>query len=132
MAVAVVVDDNEDELQQAVLSLKSTRQFEAVYGFTCPEVAYCLMKERGIDVLFMEVEMKGLNCFVLMDRLRKIGRDILYVIMTSNDGYACEAFQKGIADYVLKPLTAEGAAKTLEKLRKYHKREKNTYCNDTG
>jgi len=124
MAVVAVIDDNRDELQQALLSLKSTGQFEVVYGFTCPDEACCFIKERRVDVLFMEIEMKGLNCFVLIDKLRKTGLDILYVIMTSNEGYACEAFQKGIVDYVLKPLSPGGVALTLEKIRKYHKREK--------
>lgn len=124
MAVAAVVDDNEDELQHALLSLKSTGHFEAVYGFTCPDEACHFIKERGVDVLFMEIEMKGLNCFVLIDELRKLGRDILFIIMSSNEAYAYEAFHKGIADYVLKPLSPEGVAKTLEKIRKYHKWEK--------
>ena len=119
MAVAAVVDDNEDELQHTLSSLKSTGQFEAVYGFTSPDEACCFIKEGGCDVLFMETEMKGVNCFVLMDKLKKIGLDILYVIMTSNESYACEAFQKGTTDYVLKPLSTEILARAMDKIKKY-------------
>ena len=122
MAVAVIVDDNEDELQSSLSILKSMGQFEELYGFNCPDEAYSFIKERGCDVLFMETEMNGINCFVLLDKLRKIGRDILYIIMTSNEGYACEAFQKGIADYVRKPLSPESLARAMEKIKKYGRR----------
>ena len=119
MAVAVIVDDNEGELQYSLSILKSTGQFEAVHGFSCPEVACGFIKERGCDVLFMETEIRGMNCFVLIDKLRKIRQDILFVIMTSDEGYAYEAFQKCIADYFLKPLSLEGIARTMEKLKKH-------------
>jgi len=120
MAVVVIVDDNEEELQSSLSILKSTGQFGDVYGFNCPDEVCSFVKERGCDVLFVETEMKGMNCFVLIDKLRKIKQDILFIIMTSNEDYAYEAFQKGVMDYVLKPLSREGVAKIIEKIRKYY------------
>ena len=123
MAVAVVVDDNEDEMQSSLSILKSTGQFEDIFGFNCPVEGYSFIKERGCGVLFMETEMKGMNCFVLIDKLRKLRQDILYVIVTAKEDYACEAFQKGVMDYVLKPLSLEGVAKTVGKIRRYYRRQ---------
>ena len=118
MAVVAVVDDNEDELQSSLSILENTGQFEEVYGFKCPDEAYCFIKEKGCDVLFVETEMKGMNCFVLIDKLRKIRQDISFIIMTSNEDYAFEAFQKGVMDYVLKPLSSEGVPKIIKRLKR--------------
>lgn len=120
MAVAVIVDDNGDELQSSLSTLKSTGQFEEIYGFNYPDEAYSFIKERGGDVIFMETEMNGLNCFVLINKLRKIKQDISFIIMASNEDYAYEAFQKGVMDYVLKPLSLESVAKMLVRLEKFY------------
>lgn len=124
MAIAVIVDYNEDGLQFSLSILKRVGQFEDVYGFSCPDEACCFIKERGCDVLFVETEVKGLNCFVLINKLRKIKQDILFIIMALNEDYAYEAFQKGVIGYVLKPLSLESIAKTIEKLEKLHRSQR--------
>jgi len=126
MTVAVVMDDNLEELQSLLSILRSTGQFEGVYGFDCPSEACRLIQERGCDILFVASEIKGMNCFVLIDSMRKIKQDIFYVIMASGEGYALEAFQKEIMHYVLKPLTPEAVSRTLEKLKKYNWRNKHS------
>lgn len=119
MAIAVIVDENMEELQASLSLLKSMGQFEQIYGFNCPDDAYCLIKEKGCDVLFTETEVKGMNCFVLISKVRKINKDILCNIMTLDEGYAYEAFQKGVDEYVIKPLTPEAVTKMLEKLKRF-------------
>lgn len=120
MAVAVIVDDNEEALKHSLSIVKSTGQFEEVYGFCYPEEAYSFIKEKGCDVLFVETEMKGMNCFVLINKIRKIYNNIFFIIVTGREEYAYEALQKDIMDYILKPLSPKQIRETLKKLRKYY------------
>lgn len=121
MAVAVIIDDNEQELKYSLAIVKSTGQFEEIYEFCHPEEAYSFIKEKGCDVLFVETEMNGMNCFVLINKLRKINTQIYPIIITEKDEYAYEALQKDVMDYILKPLSKEKIARTLKKLKKYYK-----------
>lgn len=121
MAVVVIVDDNEEALEHSLTIVKSTGQFEEIYSFCYPEEAYYFIKENGCDILFVETEMKGMNCFVLINKLREINRNILFIIVTERKEYAYEALQKDIIDYILKPLSLEGITKVLKKLKKYNK-----------
>lgn len=120
MAVVVIVDDNEEELKHSLLIIKSTGQFEEVYGFCHPEEAYSFIMKKGCDILFVETEMKGMNCFVFINKVKKINNNVFYVIVTEREEYAYEALQKDIVDYILKPLSPQGIRKTLKKLKKYY------------
>lgn len=115
MAVAVIVDDNEEALKHSLSIVKSTGQFEEVYGFCYPEEAYSFIKEKGCDVLFVETEMKGMNCFVLINKIRKIYNNIFFIIVTGREEYAYEALQKDIMDYIIKPLSLDKITRTLKK-----------------
>jgi two-component system LytT family response regulator len=94
-------------------------QFEEIYGFYDPEEAYSFIKEKECDVLFMETEMKGVNCFVFINKLRKINKNIFFIILTEKEEYAYEALQKDVMDYILKPLLPDKITKTL---KKYHRK----------
>lgn len=78
MAVGVIVDDNEEALKHSLLIIKSTEQFEEIYGFCYPEEAYSFIKEKGCDVLFVETEMRGMNCFVFINKIKKIKQNVFF------------------------------------------------------
>lgn len=121
MAVGIIVDDNEEELKHSLSIIKSTGQFGEIYSFCYPGEAYSFIKEKGCDVLFVETEIKGMNCFVFINRIRKINQHVFPVIVTEREEYAYEALQKNIMGYILKPLSIEEISKTLKKLKKYRK-----------
>lgn len=121
MAVGVIVDDNEEGLKHSLSIIKSTGQFGEIYSFCYPEEAYSFIKEKGCDVLFVETEIKGMNCFVFINKIRKINRHIFHVIVTEKEEYAYEALQKNIMGYILKPLSLGEITKTLKNLKKYRK-----------
>lgn len=55
-----------------------------------------------------------MNCFVFIDELRKIKKDIKFIIVTERSEYAYEAFQNEVMDYILKPLSPDKITKTLK------------------
>lgn len=120
MAVTIIIDDNEKELKHSVSVIENTEKFEEVYGFCYPEEAYNFIKEKRCDVLFMETEMKGINCFAFINKLRKINENIIFVIVTDKEEYACEAWENNILDYILKPLSPDMITRILKKLKKYY------------
>ncbi len=66
------------------------------------------------DVLFLDIQMPGLNGLEVAQRL---SRKVHVVFITAFDRYALEAFEHGALDYVLKPVSHDRMKVTIERLK---------------
>lgn len=66
-----------------------------------------------IDVLFLDIEMPGMNGFELLSRL---ARQPFVIFTTAYDQHALRAFEANTIDYLLKPMDAEQLQRALTKL----------------
>lgn len=67
------------------------------------------------DVLFLDIEMPGLNGF---DVIKSLQSDILpkIIFTTAYSDYAIEAFKVNAVNYILKPLTEKAVKESLERI----------------
>ncbi|GEL10586.1 DNA-binding response regulator [Flavobacterium glycines] len=65
------------------------------------------------ELIFLDIEMPGLNGFELLERLEKIP---IVIFCTAFDQYSLKAFETNSIDYLLKPLRLERLQQTVEKL----------------
>lgn len=68
------------------------------------------------DVIFLDIEMPGLNGFELLERLEKIP---IVIFCTAFDQYSLKAFETNSIDYLLKPVRLERLQQTVEKLSSF-------------
>ena len=68
------------------------------------------------DVIFLDIEMPGLNGFELLERLDKIP---IVIFCTAFDQYSLKAFETNSIDYLLKPVRLERLQQTVEKLSNF-------------
>jgi two-component system LytT family response regulator len=68
-----------------------------------------------IDVLFLDIEMPGMNGFELLSRLK---RQPFVIFTTAYDQHALRAFEANTIDYLLKPIETEQLQRALTKLGK--------------
>ena len=85
--------------------------------------AVALVAEHRPDIVFLDIRMPGLTGVEAAKQIAQmeIGADELLpeiVFITAYDQYAVEAFQQGVADYVLKPAERERLAVTVDRLKK--------------
>jgi two-component system LytT family response regulator len=66
------------------------------------------------ELLFLDVEMPGLNGF---DMLARLDRQPRVIFTTAYDQYAIRAFEENSLDYLLKPIEKERLDKTVKKLQ---------------
>jgi two-component system, LytTR family, response regulator len=97
----IVVDDN--KLASAVLEHLITQiDFLTLKKtFSNSLEAYTYLKKEPVDLVFMDVEMEGMNGLELVKNLDK--RPIV-IFTTAKKDYAVDAFELNVADYILKPL----------------------------
>lgn len=120
MLSIVIVDDESparDELKY-LLSLESGIQIigEADSGAAALSMAAHLKP----NVVFMDVQMRGMNGLETAMVLRTIIPETLLVFATAYDEYAVQAFQIGAVDYILKPFERERIHMTVDRLKSYH------------
>ena len=68
---------------------------------------------ESIDVLFLDIQMPGMNGFELLSRLNE---QPFVVFTTAYDEYALRAFQVNSIDYLVKPIELEQLARAIKKL----------------
>lgn len=75
------------------------------------------------DVIFLDVEMRGMSGLEAGGVLRHLLPHSLIVFATAYDEYAIRAFELGAVDYVLKPFEQERLHVTLERIKTYRSEE---------
>jgi len=110
----LIVDDNELDRLNLRLMLSRVTDVELVGEAGDVPSARVLLEQTPADALFLDVRLKDQKAFVLKDSLAKIP----FVIFTTlYDKYALQAFDVAAFDYLLKPVTVQRMAQTLERLR---------------
>ena len=85
--------------------------------------AVALVAEHRPELVFLDIRMPGLTGVEAAREIAQmeVGDDELLpeiVFITAYDQYAVEAFEQGVADYVLKPAERERLAVTVERIKK--------------
>ncbi len=117
MMRAIIVDDELHARQELESLLGEAGAFEVVARCAnAVEALQAIRKERP-DVVFLDVQMPAISGLEL---LSMIDDDELphVVFVTAHDEYALRAFEERALDYLLKPVSRDRLAKTVERLRR--------------
>jgi two-component system, LytTR family, response regulator LytT len=115
---AVIVDDEQLARDELAFLLKSVGDVEVIAQGHNGVEAVNLIKEHNPDLLFLDVQMPGLDGFGVIKKLmdKKI-RMPQVVFATAFDQYAVKAFEVNAVDYLLKPFDKKRVAQAVEKAR---------------
>jgi len=114
MAVnCIIVDDEKMALDFLHQFCKKTDKVNVLATFSDPVDALVYLKTHKTDLIFLDVEMPGLNGFNLLDSLPYKPKIIL---TTSKTEYAFEAFQYRVDDYLKKPITFPRFVEAIDKI----------------
>ncbi len=114
----VIVDDEPLARQELQYLLEGAGDVEVLALGSNGIEAVELIRTQKPDVVFLDVQMPGLDGFgVLKKLLEKKMRMPQIVFATAYDQYAVRAFEVNAVDYLLKPFDKARVGKTLEKAR---------------
>ncbi len=116
---AVIVDDEQLARDELSYLLKSADDVNIVAQGRNGLEAVNLIKEHSPDLLFLDVQMPGLDGFGVIKKLmeKKVPMPQI-VFATAFDQYAVKAFEVNAIDYLLKPFDKKRVAQAIEKARK--------------
>jgi len=115
---AVIVDDEQLARDELAYLLKNADDVSVVAQGKNGLEAVSLIKEHNPDLVFLDVQMPGLDGFGVIKKLvdRKIPLPKI-VFATAFDQYAVKAFEVNAVDYLLKPFDKKRVAQALQKAR---------------
>ncbi len=114
---AYIVDDEALAVRRLSRLLAATGRFEIAGSATDPEAAAGFLSRERVDVLFLDIQMPGMNGFEL---LAELPEQPAVIFTTAYDQYALKAFEVNSIDYLLKPIEPaqlDRAVAKLERLR---------------
>jgi two-component system LytT family response regulator len=112
---AYLVDDEALALKRLHKLLAATGSVEVVGSTTDQAKAISFLDSHQVDVLFLDIQMPGMNGFELLARL---GTQPVVIFTTAYDKYALKAFEVNSVDYLLKPIEPQQLERALEKVRR--------------
>jgi DNA-binding LytR/AlgR family response regulator len=114
---AVIVDDEQLARDELAFLLKDV-DVEVVAQAKNGVEAVNLIKDAAPDLVFLDVQMPGLDGFGVIKKLidKKVPLPQI-VFATAFDQYAVRAFEVNAVDYLLKPFDKKRVAKAVEKAR---------------
>jgi two-component system, LytTR family, response regulator LytT len=115
----VIVDDERPARDELSYLLKGFPEINLVAQGKNGIEAISLIKEHNPDLVFLDVQMPGLDGFGVIKKLveRKL-RVPQIVFATAFDHYAIQAFDVNAVDYVLKPFDKARIAKAIQRAKK--------------
>ncbi len=116
---AIVVDDEKLASDELSYQLREFPDVEVIATASNGIEAVQLIMDLEPDLVFLDVQMPGLDGMGVLRKLREKGIPLPYFVMaTAYDQYAVEAFKWEALDYLLKPVEKERLAQAVERARK--------------
>jgi two-component system response regulator LytT len=114
----VIVDDEQLARDELAYLLKNIGDVEIVAQGKNGLEAVTLIREHNPDLVFLDVQMPGLDGFGVIKKLldKKIALPKI-VFSTAFDQYAVRAFEVNAVDYLLKPFDRKRVAQSVERAR---------------
>ena len=110
----LIIDDERLAREELKSLLKQYDSLEIVDEAKNAEEGIAKIKEHAPDLIFLDIQMPGMNGFDMLKRLDEIPK---VVFITAYDEFALQAFEVNALDYLLKPVDPERLKETVQKLQ---------------
>ena len=113
----VVVDDEQPAIDRLIRLMAQAGGAEVCAQLDDPQRVLDACCRLQPDVVFLDIEMPGLNGIQLAQKLATLASAPAIVFVTAFEQYAVEAFEVEAVDYLVKPVRPDRLAQALERAR---------------
>jgi two-component system, LytTR family, response regulator LytT len=118
----ILVDDEDLACDELSYLLREFPDIELIGTANNGLEALKLMEEAEPELVFLDVQMPGLDGLSVLRRHRELNPDAnlpYFILSTAFDQYALEAFRLEALDYILKPIERDRLTLTVDRARRY-------------
>src|ERR1700732_3295491 len=115
----LIVDDEKPARDELAFLLKSFPEVSVVGQGKNGLEAVALINEHNPDLVFLDVQMPGLDGFGVIQKLMDRKMRLPHIVFaTAYESYAVQAFEVNAVDYILKPFDKQRLARALQRARR--------------
>ena len=122
--IAIAVDDEALMLGALVAAIEASPDITEVNKFSDCEKALEFVKEKSVDIAFLDINMRGMGGLALAERIIAAAPDCKIVFCTGYEEYAIPAFKLHASGYLMKPISAEDVQGEIDNIMGIRHREK--------
>jgi two-component system LytT family response regulator len=122
MITTLIIDDEKhcsDNLQWLINQYCPEIEISGIYNNTADALHQIHLMQP--QLIFLDVEMPGMNGFEMLERLTEINFDIIFT--TGFDQYAIRAIKFGALDYLIKPIDKDELRTSVDKFLQHTQRD---------
>lgn len=124
-----VIDDEPIACRKIISLVKDDSQIEIAKVCTNGDQAVEAIRELSPELIFLDVQMPGMNGFEVLESIRDIDRIPYVIFVTAFDRYAVRAFEVHALDYLLKPFDKQRFDEALRRAKTQMQNNKNPNYN---
>ncbi|HUN60520.1 MAG TPA: LytTR family DNA-binding domain-containing protein [Candidatus Sulfotelmatobacter sp.] len=115
----IIIDDEKPAREELAFLLKGFPEIHLLAQGKNGLEAVNLIKDHNPDLVFLDVQMPGLDGFGVLQKLVERKVKVPHVVFaTAFDHYAVQAFDVNAVDYVLKPFDKARLSKAIQKVKR--------------
>jgi two-component system, LytTR family, response regulator len=112
---AIIIDDERLARKELRSLLNKYHEIDVVDECANAEEAIESISNNHPDIIFLDIQMPGMNGFELLNELDRVPK---VIFVTAYDDYAIKAFEVNALDYLLKPVNPERLEDAINKVVK--------------
>lgn len=117
----LLVDDEPLICDELTCALSIYPDIEIIGIVHTAEAALKIMLKQSLDLVFLDIQMPGMNGLELAAKINRKSRLPLIVFVTAFSDFAVQAFAVDALDYLLKPFDERDVERVLRKIRLHQK-----------
>jgi len=110
----IIVDDEPLARQGMEINVNDLSYLQLVGQFSSGIAAAEYVMNNEVDLIFLDIEMPGLNG---LEFIRSLNQKPIIILTTAYPQYALEAFELDVLDYLVKPIRFDRFFKAVSKAR---------------
>jgi len=112
----IIIDDDEIDRLTVVSFAKKFPVLDILGVFESAEEALSIIEKEKIDVLFLDIDMPGLNGIEFRKKAIEIP---VCIFITAHPEHAVESFEIETLDFIVKPLKLDRFAQTVSRIEEF-------------
>lgn len=101
MLRCIAIDDEELALELLEDNIQKVPGLQLVGSFTNPLEALQLLRQGGVDLVFLDIQMPGITG---LQFIQSVPQKCMFILVTAYESYALDGFNLNVVDYLLKPV----------------------------
>ena len=111
----IIVDDEPLAREAMKLLIEESDNLQLIGSFNSAATASDFMEQQGVDLVFLDIQMPGMDGMETAKVLRQDNEDMILIFVTAAEEYVFQAFDVGAFHYLVKPFSDEKLKEVVTK-----------------